>query len=273
MPENNEKMEVGWMDTDDLKKYHKRGRAVSSGIPATLFLIFSLLLFGMLGLVAILPVGIAAFLFLKFSKQATRLPKWLYAAAFVILGIMIWSFFANGPVVSNRIANWIYRYSRFDEMRGEPTVIVSDDELLPTQSQASFPAADTLASQPDQASTVIPDPNASATVAAEPTAPAIKPETELPAAPDQQVFDTYINNGLKAVEDEDYSVANQNFKNAFKANPRHPRLQQLAAEFRKSADEKCQDFKNANAKELSHIPNNYYQYAASLTQTVPLKCD
>ncbi len=262
-------MDVGWMDTDDLRKHHKRGRAIWSGIPVSLFILFFLLSFGMLGLPAILPVGIAAFLFYKFSKQACRLPKWIYTIAFLLLGFLMWSFFANGPLISNRVATWIFRYSGLGATSGEPTVLVSED-IAPRQSQTQVVAEDSLASQPGQvtAENISPEIPANLPVDQEEPAPA-----QVAAAPDQEAFDAYINRGLKAVEDEEYSVANQNFKNAFNANPRHPRLQQLAAEFRKSADEKCQDFKNANAKELSHIPNNYYQYAASLTQTVPLKCD
>jgi hypothetical protein len=274
MRENNEEMEVGPPEFEPVRRSHKRDNHVSVGVPVLLFGIFCILLFGMFGTIALLPIGVGGLLFLKFYRQVTKLPKWLYPTLFLLFGLLFWDLISDGPIIPNKFASWLYNHSGLDAMRSEPTVLVADEDLPPakkTDSVIKGPEKDSLpianAPQPDNSTPVLPEKQENLT---------LKPANEPPPAissSDQQAFDKFLDNGLKAVENEEYDAANQNFRNAFKASPRHPRLLQLAAEFKKTADQKCQDFKNANTRQLSHIPNNYYQYAASLTQTVPLKCE
>lgn len=47
----------------------------------------------------------------------------------------------------------------------------------------------------------------------------------------------------------------------------------LAALYNKQGDEKCKAFKAANAPHLYHIANEYYEYAASLTNSEPRVCE
>lgn len=48
---------------------------------------------------------------------------------------------------------------------------------------------------------------------------------------------------------------------------------ELAELYNKQGDEKCQAFKAANAPHLYHIANEYYEYAASLTNSEPKVCE
>jgi len=47
----------------------------------------------------------------------------------------------------------------------------------------------------------------------------------------------------------------------------------LAELYNKQGDEKCKAFKAANAPHLYHIANEYYEYAASLTNSEPRVCE
>jgi hypothetical protein len=47
----------------------------------------------------------------------------------------------------------------------------------------------------------------------------------------------------------------------------------LAELYNKQGDEKCSAFKAANAPHLYHIANEYYEYAASLTNSEPRVCE
>ncbi|WP_221392776.1 hypothetical protein [Dyadobacter sp. NIV53] len=47
----------------------------------------------------------------------------------------------------------------------------------------------------------------------------------------------------------------------------------LARLYNRLGDEKCEAFKAANAPHLYHIANEYYQYAATLTNTNPKVCE
>ncbi|NIJ55468.1 hypothetical protein [Dyadobacter arcticus] len=272
MRENIDKKEVDMTEFEPVRRSGKRDQPVSLGIPILLFLIFGLLLSGMFGLIALFPLGIAALLLFWFWERVVRLPIFFYAVFFLLVGFMAWNFLSSGPVFPNPIASWIYKNTGLDMRHTEQTVVVSDDDLQPAPAQQSPAPTDTLTMEPEQVNPVneqAPAPEKQDETAAEPA----KEIAVTPVSTDSKAFDAFLSKGLKAVEDEQYDVANQNFKSAFKASPGNPRLKELAAEFKKTGDEKCQDFKSANAKELMHIPNNYYQYSASLTQTVPLKCD
>ncbi len=50
-------------------------------------------------------------------------------------------------------------------------------------------------------------------------------------------------------------------------------IDQLARLYNQQGDEKCEAFKAANAPHLYHIANEYYRYAATLTNTNPKVCE
>lgn len=49
--------------------------------------------------------------------------------------------------------------------------------------------------------------------------------------------------------------------------------EELARLYNEQGDEKCEAFKAANAPHLYHIANEYYRYAATLTNTNPSVCE
>lgn len=247
-----------------------------------LFLIFLLCLVALASSISnslwILPI--AALLFFAFQKPGFKLPNWVYYLLFLFLGLVLWNAFRTSQVAaSNPITNFIDKnfgngksneigsvdksVEHSKSVKGKSGTNASDESRKIDEANS---AGRKKGPQPIEPTSIAPEeitqPNETGS------------ESETPTRISKSVsFNTYIAKGLKAVEDEEYTLANRNFRQAANLEPSNPKLKQLADRYKKLADEKCQDFRNANAKELMHIPNNYYQYAASLTQTAPLKCE
>ena len=249
-------------------------------LPLLLILLLCLLAFASPGNNSLWILPIAALLFFAFQKSSFRLPNWVYAILFLFLGLMLLNAFRSNPAaISDLISNFIDK--NFVDEKGHEIGNDGGSTGRPEKTQGKLGNTSSNGTQDSDApssggSTNEPVPGVQTGF---PPKKINKPtETisdRIPSdpAPKLATFNTFIDKGLKAVEDEEYTLANQNFRQASSLDPSNPRLRQLADRYKKLADEKCQDFRSANAKELMHIPNNYYQYAASLTQTVPLKCE
>lgn len=218
----------------------------------------------------ILPI--AALLYFAFQKPGFKLPNWVYFILFLFLGLMLWNALRTNPAaISGPIFKFIDK--NFVDKKGDKIGNDGGSTGRPEKSQEKLGNSSSNETQDGDASSSrnVTAPGVPTDV---PPKKINKPiETISNPAPKLATFNTYVDRGLKAVEDEEYALANQNFRQASRLDSSNPRLKQLADRYKKLADEKCQDFRSANAKELMHIPNNYYQYAASLTQTAPLKCE
>ena len=261
----------------------KRWRNKWSLLPLLLLFLLCLLAFLSSSYPSLWILPIAALLFFVFQKASFKLPNWINAILFLLIGIMLWNAFKHNPTIVDTVSGLVKKtFNGGNDDENQP----ENDGISPSKSVKKVQ---------DQTATNIPNKTEnverSESVGQKGVPPLVLPKdiakktekdliekvddtnpppvnTKLPS------FNSYLDKGLKAVEDEEYKLANQNFKQASNLDPNNPRLKQLADRFRKLADEKCQDIKNANSYEiLKHIPNNYYQYAASLTQTTPLKCE
>jgi|GEM_PF-3082347 len=253
-----------------------------------LLLLFALALICMLArfpLAAILVAASILFLLFRRPTWGSRVPWWVFAAFALLLGLLLWDFIHSSyPPITERasyVKNWFSDRSTatIDNPGKGRAQEVADHSIKPVPDSLVNSTSDTSREQGTE--NLITKP---ITPTENPTAPGTEkvvenpkhttPATTPPASPQQTAsFEVYLNRGLKAVEEEEYQRANENFRQAAQLSPAHPRLKALAASYKATGDEKCEQFKQANARELFYIPNNYYQYAASLTQTVPLKCD
>ncbi|SEJ78845.1 hypothetical protein SAMN05216327_1208 [Dyadobacter sp. SG02] len=214
----------------------------------------------------------------------SRLPWWLLAAFALFFGLLLWnSFKSNQPIIEGLSSLGGASKSQgtaIDGNRGAKAGQQGADNLIKPERESidDLGQSATGGKRVDSANSnrsTTPKISAGAEAVNSPSKTTDTPEPIASPASKEQVtsFEMYLNRGLKAVEDEEYELANQNFRQAARLSPGHPRLRSLADSYKAVADQKCEQFKRANAKGLSYIPNNYYQYAASLTQTVPLKCD
>ncbi len=216
-----------------------------------------LLLLGLAGLLllrfqlpGILVLVVAALvLFAIRPALQNKSPWWLLAIIALLLGLLIWTTVRDTPAISD----W------GKEMLTE--------ETQPAETNANDVGKDAGGQGPGQSKT---DKDKSEI---KPVPTPTSPPRPTPSQQSPGSFEMFLNRGLKAVADEEYALANENFRQASSIAPKHPRLMELAASYKAIADEKCREFKQADATNLTYIPNNYYRYAASLTQTIPLKCD
>jgi hypothetical protein len=246
-----------------------------------LLLLLLLLLAGLLmlrfQLPGILVLAVAALLlFAVRPVLRSRMPWWLLAIIALLFGLLLW-----------------------DTIRQTPQTGTTFSEILPTtkpvspnvgnegkrhRNQGSGQQKGGQESQSNDikaknenvgtAGKALPDQTGPAREENEAETPESKSVTKPTPSPQPPAsFEQFLNQGLKAVAKEEYDLANENFRQAARIAPNHPRLRELASSYKAVADEKCREFKQANSDNLIYIPNIYYQYAASLTQTVPLKCD
>jgi hypothetical protein len=225
---------------------------------------------------------IAALLFFAFQKSSFRLPNWVYAILFLFIGLMLWNAFKPSPRIPDVATDVVHKNIDDEAKKDKQTVIDGNSAGKPKENVENKTAANTSVEPANIESIgsvgtkeVPPSISPKNVIKKEVSEPTKTVDKSIPATPNvnRSTFDSYISKGIKAVEDEEYVLANENFRQAFRISPQNPRLTELANKFKKTAEQKCQEIKSANAKNLAHIPNNYYQYAASLTQTVPLKCE
>jgi hypothetical protein len=216
-----------------------------------LLLLLLLLLAGLLILRFQLPgilvlVVAALLLFAMRPALRSKMPWWLLGIIALLFGLLIWDTIRQTPQIGTRFSE-IFSTT-------EPVSPNIGNEGEKDENQGSGQQKGGQGSQSNESKPV-------------PT-PTPPPSPEPPAS-----FEQFLNQGLKAVTEEEYKLANENFRQAARIAPDHPRLRELASSYQAMADEKCREFKRANSDNLIYIPKIYYQYAASLTQTVPLKCD
>lgn len=288
---NNPELDTTTVGTDSIGKEKKRDQHIATlwQKESILFLLlFALALIFMLTrlpLAAILVAASVLFLLFRRPTWLSRVPWWILVAFILLLGLLLWDFGKSSfPPITDRtsyVKDWFSDKDtatidnpgkgRVQKGADHPIKPVPDSLVNSTSKASSEKSTENPVTQP-----ITPPENSTApkteNVVENPKpAPAT---TTPPVAPQQTAsFEMYLNRGLKAVEEEEYQRANENFRQAAQLSPAHPRLKALAASYKATGDQKCEQFKQANAKELFYIANNYYQYAASLTQTVPLKCD
>ncbi|WP_342084899.1 hypothetical protein [Dyadobacter sp. OTU695] len=261
---------------------------VSWSLEKTASLLALLLLLGLAGLLllrfqlpGILVLAVAALaLFAIRPALKNKTPWWLPTIIVLLLILLIWNILWHTPP----------RLDSITETFSGTTPPNVGDEPKNTENQGSNqskinknkPGSDNIqADKPDNINTpkptqtdpVKPIPNTAEESDIKPVPTPLPPPRPAPSQQSAASFEMFLNRGLKAVQDEEYALANENFRQAARLAPGNRRLMDLAASYKALADQKCREFKQADARNLTYIPNNYYQYAASLTQTVPLKCD
>lgn len=250
-------------------------------LPLLLILLLCLLAFASPSNNSLWILPIAALLFFAFQKSSFRLSNWVFAILFLFIGLMLWNAVKhNSPIhtvsdlVRKGFDGGIEKDKRIGSSNNSGGKLKKDVEDLTAINTPKNPAI-SKGQETSETKEVQPSVLPKEVLDNKVTKPIEPVENSEFATRNSKpsTFDIYLSKGLKAVEDEEYDLANENFRQAFKISPQNPRLRELANEFSKTAEQKCQEIKSANAKSLAHIPNNYYQYAASLTQTVPLKCE
>jgi hypothetical protein len=247
-------------------------------LPLLLILLLCLLALITLNNPSLWIIPIVALLFFAFQKPGFKFSGWIYAILFVLIGFALWNALQHNTPIKELVRGFSGRgsFDGSDSEKDNGNVVTGPTKGNIKGESVTRPSKDSTNVIVDASQKIIP-PTASTVPSPEGTkiGPTEKIDKITPPSVNSKIssFNSLISKGLKAVEDEEYILANQNFRKASNLDPSNPRLQKLANRYIKLADEKCKDFRNANAKELMHIPNNYYQYAASLTQTAPLKCE
>lgn len=82
-----------------------------------------------------------------------------------------------------------------------------------------------------------------------------------------------VNTGKKQQRDSVGIPVNEDNIASLSESNKNLSIDQLARLYNQQGDEKCEAFKAANAPHLYHIANEYYRYAATLTNTNPKVCE
>ncbi|HEV7348382.1 hypothetical protein [Telluribacter sp.] len=94
--------------------------------------------------------------------------------------------------------------------------------------------------------------------------------------PNLAAFDRSIEMGMAEERKGEYDKAMEHFKTAAAvpfSDETEARLDSLATAYEARATAECQKYHTAQSPNLYFIPNQYYQYAAALSESAPKKCE